>query len=276
MLNVCGVDFGMFNFIVGWLRLDVFILLLFEDGKVMLFFVIFFYVEDLMVSYGCVVLVDYFVGYEGCLMCLFKSLFGMLMMDDSIEVMGQVMFFCKLFVYFIGEFKWCVECVVGYEFCCVVLGCLVFFIDEDFKVDQFVEDMFLEIVCDVGFDEIVFQYELIVVVFDYEVGISGEEFVLVVDIGGGMLDFLLVCLLFDCVKCFDCCEDIFVNGGVYIGGIDFDCVLSLVSVMLLLGLNSMLCNGKVMLLGQYFDLVSWYIINYVYMCKVWMVVMDNY
>ena len=112
--------------------------------------------------------------------------------------------------------------------------------------------------------------------FDYEAGISGEELVLVADIGGGTSDFSLVRLSPDRAKRLDRREDILANGGVHIGGTDLDRALSLASVMPLLGLNSTLRNGKAMPSGQYFDLASWHTINHVYTRKAWAVVMDNY
>lgn len=107
MVNVCGVDFGIFNFMVGWMCLQVgdFLLLLLEDGKVMLFLVVFFNVDENSFSYGCVGLGEYLVGYEGCLMCLLKSLFGFGVIDGQMEVGGWVLFYCGLFLQFIGEFK---------------------------------------------------------------------------------------------------------------------------------------------------------------------------
>ncbi|WP_201406899.1 Hsp70 family protein, partial [Mycobacterium intracellulare] len=120
----------------------------------------------------------------------------------------------------------------------------VFFIDEDPKADQLAEDTLADIARDAGFDEIAFQYEPIAAAFDYEAGISGEELVLVADIGGGTSDFSLVRLSPDRAKRLDRRDDILANGGVHIGGTDFDRALSLASVMPLLGLNSTLRNGK--------------------------------
>jgi hypothetical chaperone protein len=133
-----------------------------------------------------------------------------------------------------------------------------------------------EIARDAGFRDIAFQYEPIAAAFDYEAGIGGEELVLVADIGGGTSDFSLVRLSPERARHIDRRDDILANGGVHIGGTDFDRALSLASVMPMLGLGSQLRNGKAMPSGQYFDLASWHTINLVYTRKAWSIVMDNY
>ncbi|GJG94895.1 Hsp70 family protein [Cupriavidus pauculus] len=274
--NACGVDFGTSNSTVGWLRPGMPTLLPLEDGKSTLPSVIFFHAEDPLVSYGRAALADYLAGYEGRMMRSLKSLLGTSMMDDSTEVMGQAMPFRKLLAHFIGELKGRAERVAGRQFSAAVLGRPVHFIDEDPVADKLAEDTLAEIARDAGFKDIAFQYEPIAAAFDYEAGISSEELVLVADIGGGTSDFSLVRLSPERAKKIDRREDILANGGVHIGGTDFDRALSLASVMPLLGLNSQLRNGKAMPSGQYFDLASWHTINLIYTRRAWAIVMDNY
>ncbi|WP_042879888.1 Hsp70 family protein [Cupriavidus necator] len=277
MSNACGLDFGTSNSTVGWSRPDrPAALLPLEDGKATLPSVIFFHAEDPLVSYGRAALGDYLAGYEGRLMRSLKSLLGTSMMDDSTEVMGQAMPFRKLLAHFIGELKTRAEQAAGTEFSRAVLGRPVFFIDEDPAADQLAEDTLAGIARDAGFREIAFQYEPIAAAFDYEAGISREELVLVVDIGGGTSDFSLVRLSPERARRSDRREDILANGGVHIGGTDFDRALSLARAMPLLGLGSQLRNGKAMPSSQYFDLASWHTINLVYTRKAWSLVMDNY
>lgn len=274
--NACGVDFGTSNSTVGWLRPGAPTLLPLEDDKATLPSVIFFHAEDPLVSYGRAALADYLAGYEGRMMRSLKSLLGTSMMDDSTEVMGQAMPFRKLLAHFIGELKGRAERAAGRQFSAAVLGRPVHFIDEDAAADQLAEDTLAEIARDAGFKDIAFQYEPIAAAFDYEAGIGGEELVLVADIGGGTSDFSLVRLSPERAKKTDRREDILANGGVHIGGTDFDRALSLASVMPMLGLNSQLRNGKAMPSGQYFDLASWHTINLVYTRRAWAIVMDNY
>ena len=276
MSHACGLDFGTSNSTVGWLRPHQPVLLPLEDGKTTLPSVIFFHAEDPLVSYGRAALGDYLAGYEGRLMRSLKSLLGTSMMDDSTEVMGQAMPFRQLLAHFIGELKRRAEQAAGTTFTKAVLGRPVFFIDEDPKADQLAEDTLGEIARAAGFQDIAFQYEPIAAAFDYEAGISGEELVMVADIGGGTSDFSLVRLSPDRAKKLDRKADILANGGVHIGGTDFDRALSLASAMPLLGLGSQLRNGKEMPSSQYFDLASWHTINLLYTRKAWSLVMDNY
>ncbi|MGY2485344.1 Hsp70 family protein [Cupriavidus sp. CP313] len=277
MSNACGLDFGTSNSTVGWSHPErPAALLPLEDGKVTLPSVIFFHAEDPLVSYGRAALGDYLAGYEGRLMRSLKSLLGTSMMDDSTEVMGQAMPFRKLLAHFISELKTRAEQAAGTEFSRAVLGRPVFFIDEDPAADQLAEDTLAEIARDAGFGEIAFQYEPIAAAFDYEARITREELVLVADIGGGTSDFSLVRLSPERAARSDRRDDILANGGVHIGGTDFDRALSLARAMPLLGLGSALRNGKAMPSSQYFDLASWHTINLVYTRKAWSLVMDNY
>ncbi|UIF91352.1 Hsp70 family protein [Cupriavidus sp. UYPR2.512] len=277
MSNACGLDFGTSNSTVGWSHPErPAALLPLEDGKVTLPSVIFFHAEDPLVSYGRAALGDYLAGYEGRLMRSLKSLLGTSMMDDSTEVMGQAMPFRKLLAHFIRELKTRAEQAAGTEFSRAVLGRPVFFIDENPAADQLAEDTLAEIARDAGFGEIAFQYEPIAAAFDYEARITREELVLVADIGGGTSDFSLVRLSPERAARSDRRDDILANGGVHIGGTDFDRSLSLARAMPLLGLGSALRNGKAMPSSQYFDLASWHTINLVYTRKAWSLVMDNY
>ncbi|WP_427308069.1 Hsp70 family protein [Cupriavidus sp. H39] len=277
MSNACGLDFGTSNSTVGWSRPgSAAALLPLEDGKATLPSVIFFHAEDPLVSYGRAALGDYLAGYEGRLMRSLKSLLGTSMMDDSTEVMGQAMPFRKLLAHFIGELKTRAEHAAGTGFSRAVLGRPVFFIDEDPVADQLAEDTLAGIARDAGFSEIAFQYEPIAAAFDYEAGITREELVLVADIGGGTSDFSLVRLSPERATRSDRRDDILANGGVHIGGTDFDRALSLARAMPLLGLGSALRNGKAMPSSQYFDLASWHTINLLYTRKAWSLVMDNY
>ncbi|MDK3021059.1 Hsp70 family protein [Cupriavidus taiwanensis] len=277
MSNACGLDFGTSNSTVGWSRPGhAAALLPLEDGKATLPSVIFFHAEDPLVSYGRAALGDYLAGYEGRLMRSLKSLLGTSMMDDSTEVMGQAMPFRKLLAHFIGELKTRAEQAAGTAFSRAVLGRPVFFVDEDPVADQLAEDTLAGIARDAGFSEIAFQYEPIAAAFDYEAGITREELVLVADIGGGTSDFSLVRLSPERAARSDRRDDILANGGVHIGGTDFDRALSLARAMPLLGLGSALRNGKAMPSSQYFDLASWHTINLLYTRKAWSLVMDNY
>jgi len=272
MAHACGVDFGTSNSTVGWLRAGTThsaptALLTLEDGKPTLPSVVFFNADDERVSYGRAALAEYLEGYEGRLMRSLKSLLGTSLIDGQTEVAGRSLPFRSLLAQFIGEVKRRAENEAGAAFDSAVFGRPVFFIDDDPQADQLAEDTLHEIARAVGFKDIGFQYEPIAAAFDYEARIDREELVLIADIGGGTSDFSLVRLGPQRAARLDRRDDILANGGVHIGGTDFDKYLSLASVMPLLGYGSSLRSGAAIPSSYYFNLATWHTINQAYTRK---------
>jgi hypothetical chaperone protein len=270
----CGVDFGTSNSTVGWDRPGQSALLPLEDGKLTLPSVIFFHAEDIHASYGRSALADYLSGHEGRLMRSLKSLLGTSMIDEHTELNGRALPFRKLLEQFIGELKHRAEQAADQNFTRAVLGRPVFFVDDDAKADQRAEKTMLDIAYAVGFREVAFQFEPIAAAFDYESQIATEELVLVADIGGGTSDFSLIRLSPERASKTDRREDILANGGVHIGGTDFDKYLSLAGVMPMLGMGSRLVSGREMPSTQYFNLATWHTINFAYTRKAWAEILD--
>ncbi len=270
----CGLDFGTSNSTVGWSRPGQSALLALEDGKPTLPSVIFFHAEDLHPSYGRAAVNDYLSGHEGRLMRSLKSLLGTSLIDEYTELAGQALPFRKLLEQFIGELKRRGEQAAGQTFNRAVLGRPVFFVDDNPKADRLAEKTLGDIAHAVGFKEIAFQFEPIAAAFDYESQIASEELVLVVDIGGGTSDFSLVRLSPERAAKTDRREDILANGGIHIGGTDFDKYLSLASVMPMLGMGSALTSGRQMPSAQFFNLATWHTINFAYTRKSWAEIQD--
>ena len=272
MAHACGVDFGTSNSTVGWLRSGTThsaptALLTLEDGKPTLPSVVFFNADDERVSYGRAALAEYLEGYEGRLMRSLKSLLGTSLIDGQTEVAGRSLPFRALLAQFIGEVKRRAEGQAGAAFDSAVFGRPVFFIDDDPQADKLAEETLHEIARSVGFKDIGFQYEPIAAAFDYEARIDREELVLIADIGGGTSDFSLVRLGPQRAARLDRRDDILANGGVHIGGTDFDKYLSLASVMPLLGYGSSLRSGAAIPSSYYFNLATWHTINQAYTRK---------
>ncbi|WP_344763661.1 Hsp70 family protein [Actimicrobium antarcticum] len=276
MANACGVDFGTSNSTVGLSRPGYSTLLPLEDGKLTLPSAVFFNAEDELVSYGRAALANYLAGYEGRLMRSLKSLLGTGLIDGQTEVLGRALPFRMLLAQFIGELKHRAEAASGQSFDHAVLGRPVFFIDGDNKADQLAEQTLSDIARSVGFRNVAFQFEPIAAAFDYESQIDREELVLVADIGGGTSDFSLVRLSPQRAKRTDRRSDILANGGVHIGGTDFDKYLSLTTVMPLLGLGSRLTNDSEVPSSYYFNLATWHTINLAYTQKTWLQLKDLY
>ena len=280
MARACGVDFGTSNSTVGWLAGEITSfgagpgaplaadsLLALEDGKATLPSVVFFNADDEQVRYGRAALAEYLEGYEGRLMRSLKSLLGTSLIDGQTEVAGRALPFKALLGQFIGEVKRRAERQAGRAFDSAVFGRPVFFIDDDVDADRRAEDTLEEVARSVGFREVAFQYEPIAAAFDYESRIDREELVLIADIGGGTSDFSLVRLGPQRAGRIERRDDILANGGVHIGGTDFDKYLSLASVMPLLGYGSTLRSGAAIPSSYYFNLATWHTINQAYTRK---------
>ena len=276
MTNACGVDFGTSNSTMGWQRPDAPALLALEDGKATLPSVVFFNAEEERASFGRAGLAEYLAGYEGRLMRSLKSLLGTPLIEGQTEVLGRALPFRGLLTQFIAELRRRGEAAAGCQFEHAVFGRPVHFIDGDAAADRLAEDTLREIALAVGFRDVAFQYEPIAAAFDYESTIAREELVLVADIGGGTSDFSLVRLSPERAGIADRRDDILANGGVHIGGTDFDKYLSLAAVMPLLGLGSRLRSGSEVPSSYYFNLATWHTINFAYTQKAMLQLKDLY
>ena len=269
MANACGVDFGTSNSTVGLIRPNRPALLPLEDGKATLPSVVFFNADDDEVTFGRAALSTYLEGHEGRLMRSMKSLLGTALIDGQTEVLGRALPFRHLLSLYIGELKRRAESACGHALSQAVIGRPVFFIDDDAAADTRAQQTLESIVKESGFRDVHFQYEPIAAALNYESQIDREEIVLVVDIGGGTSDFSVVRLAPERSQRLDRQSDILANGGVHIGGTDFDKYLSLATVMPLLGLGSRLRNGATIPSTGYFNLATWHTINLLYTRKVW-------
>ncbi|MBR7790991.1 Hsp70 family protein [Undibacterium sp. FT147W] len=276
MSQACGVDFGTSNSTVGWHRGAQSVLLALEQDKLTLPSVIFFNAEEHEVSYGRAALANYLAGYEGRLMRSMKSLLGTSLIDGQTEVMGKPLAFRDLLSQFIGELKKRAELSAGQAFEHAVFGRPVHFIDDNRQADQIAQNTLEDIARAVGFKEVHFQFEPIAAAFDYESRIEKEELVLIADIGGGTSDFSLVRLAPERAHLLDRHDDILGNGGIHIGGTDFDKYLSLTHIMPLLGLGGRLANQTDVPSSYYFNLATWHTINLAYTQKVWRELQDVY
>lgn len=240
-----------------------------EDGRITLPSVVFFNAEDDRTRFGRAGLNDYLAGYEGRLMRSLKSLLGSSLIDGTTEVNGRALRFRELLQQFIAELKQRADRHNETGFDHVVMGRPVFFVDDDPVADKQAESTLAEIARAVGFKEVSFQYEPIAAAFHYETTIADEQLVLVADIGGGTSDFSVIRLSPQRAKQRDRQADLLANGGVHIGGTDFDRLLSLDSVMPLLGYRSRLKSSLEMPSNIFFNLATWHTINSAYTRQVY-------
>jgi hypothetical chaperone protein len=262
--RACGIDFGTSNSTVAHIRSGRAQLLPLEDGKITLPSVVFFNAETDRTCFGRAGLNDYLAGYEGRLMRSLKSLLGSSLIEGATEVHGRALQFRDLLGQFIAELKRRADLHGEMDFDHAVIGRPVYFVDDDPVADKVAQKTLEEIARAVGFKEVSFQYEPIAAAFHYETGIQREELVLVADIGGGTSDFSIVRLSPQRAKQRDRQADLLANGGVHVGGTDFDRLLSLDSVMPLLGYRSRLKNSLEMPSNIFFNLATWHTINSAY------------
>lgn len=274
--RACGIDFGTSNSTVGWLRPNQSPLLALEDDHTTLPSVIFFNAEENRVSVGRAGLNEYLAGYEGRLMRALKSLLGSSLMDGKTEVLGRSLPYMELLSQFIAELKRRAETAAGRSFDQAVFGRPVYFVDDDTVADRKAEATLEAIARASGFREVCFQYEPIAAAYHYERQIEREELVLVADIGGGTTDFSLIRLSPQRARSADRREDLLANGGVHIGGTNFDRQLSLAGVMPLLGYRSRLKRGLDMPSSHYMNLATWHTINQVYSRRTWAEMQELY
>lgn len=229
--------------------------------------VVFFNSEEQETSFGRQALDTYLAGYEGRLMRSLKSLLGTALMEGQTEVLGKVLPFRQLLEQFIRELKQRAQASAGTQFVQAVLGRPVFFVDGNPAADRQAQQTLADIAFSAGFGEVAFQYEPIAAAFAYEARIAQEQLVLVADVGGGTSDFSLVRLGPQRMHLPERHDDILGNGGVHIGGTDFDKYLSLNAVMPALGMGGALKSGSDLPASIYFDLATWYTINAAYTPK---------
>ncbi|MCC4116309.1 Hsp70 family protein [Aromatoleum toluclasticum] len=271
--RACGIDFGTSNSTVGWVRPGAAALLVLEDGKSALPSAIFFNADEETTAFGRAALAEYLEGYEGRLMRALKSLLGSSLIDGQTEVQGRALRFRDLLASFIGELKSRAEAQAGRSFDKAVFGRPVRFVDDDDAADLKAQQTLAEIAAQVGFHDVSFQFEPIGAALHYELSLAREELVLIADIGGGTADFSLLRLSPERARRshdeHDRREDLLGNGGVHIGGTDFDRALSLECVMPLLGYRSRMKSGAELPSSVFFQLATWHTINFAYTRQAW-------
>lgn len=265
MKNIsCGIDFGTSNSALSIVDGDKIILAELEGDKTSIPSAIFFNSDENHITFGRQAIDEYLEQYEGRFMRALKSILGSDLMEESTQVGLRRMNFSGIIGCFIGEIKQRAENFCGHELENVVMGRPVHFVDDDEIADKRAENELREIAKAQGFKHIAFEFEPIAAARDYESKLSREELVLVVDIGGGTSDFSVIRLSPDARNRQDRSDDILANGGIHIGGTDFDKRFSLDVVMPYLGYGTKLKNNLDMPRSEYNMLATWHLINFLY------------
>ena len=265
----CGLDFGTSNSTVSLVRAARPQLVPVEGDRSTIPSAVFFSSARKDVAFGREAIARYTDGESGRFMRAIKSILGYGLFHEKTPIQGKPVALSRVLTVFLEHLKRAAENYAGEDILHAVLGRPVQFIESDPAADRQAQDDLEQAARSVGFRNIEFQYEPIAAALDYELTVQDEELVFVVDIGGGTADFSIVRVSPEKCRKADRLDDILANRGVRVGGTDFDRMLSLVSVMPLLGLGSRIGGGEAELPKWiYHDLSTWSQIPFLYTQKV--------
>ena len=259
----CGIDFGTSNSTLALADASGARLVALEGNHVTLPSAVFWDAEGAPPLFGRAAIAAYVEGEEGRLMRGLKSTLGSALIHEKTRVGNRAIAFTDVLGRFFGHLRARLDATGGEVIDRAVLGRPVHFVDGDAAGDAAAQDVLEGLARKIGLSEVAFQYEPIAAALHYEQGITREELVLIVDIGGGTSDFSIVRVSPERARSADRQADILANDGVRVGGTDFDRLLSLAEVMPLLGYNQPTKTGT--LPRHYFlDLATWHRINALY------------
>ena len=210
----------------------------------------------------------YVDGVHGRLLRSLKSILGSPLIDEKTPIYRKRLAFSEIIRQYIAELKRRAEARIGGSIDHVVMGRPVHFVNNDAAGDQHAEDALGRIAYQVGFKHVSFQFEPVAAALDYERQISQERLVLVADIGGGTSDFTLIRLAPSRHGADERASDLLANGGMRLGGTDYDRYLSMDAFMPALGHKTAQKRDDLELpAGPYWDLSTWSAVHLLYDAK---------
>ncbi|KNG92619.1 Hsp70 family protein [Pseudaestuariivita atlantica] len=253
--DVLGVDFGTSNSAVGVMRDGAPVLLPVEGGATTLPTAVFFDFDAGAVRYGRAAQELLFDGAHGRYMRALKSVLGTSLMHERRALMGERLTFVDITGRFLAHLKARAEAAAGRAFDRALSGRPVHFHSADPARDARAEDDLRACYAAAGFAGVRFLPEPVAAARANAGVLAGGGRGLIVDIGGGTSDFTLF-------EGDGHDVTILANGGVRLGGTDFDRLLSLDHVMGLMGRGSRirhLFGGDTHLAPNavYDDLATW-------------------
>ncbi len=264
-MNAGGIDFGTSNSSVGYMRDGVPTLLAFGADGCSVPSAIFYSNETPETFFGKQAVAQYTEEVEGRLLRSLKSILGSSLMGERTAIRNRRVPFSEIIQDFFGYLRNTLAEQGQSELTQVVLGRPVHFVDDDPDMDRLAEQQLRDIAHKAGFEHVEFQFEPVAAALAYESELADEQLALVVDIGGGTADFSIIRLSPGRHGQSDRASDILSTVGIHIGGTDFDRLLSLQSMMPLLGMGSLVKGSSRALPGStYFDLATWHRIPLLY------------
>ncbi len=221
--------------------------------------------------YGRAAIAAYVAGDEGRLMRSMKSLLGAALLDEYTDIGGgRRVRYRDVVTGYLRELRRRAEARAGHALHRVVLGRPVFFVDDDPARDAAAQAALEAAAREVGFDEVLFQFEPIAAALDQERRVAAETLVLVADIGGGTSDFSLLRIGPQRARRAERRDDILAAHGVHVAGTDFDRHVELRAILPLLGYGSRRPpqrpgeTPRELPSGLFHDLATWHLINTCY------------
>jgi hypothetical chaperone protein len=264
MSNFCGLDFGTSNSSMGFVENQQ-IKLTHFGSRTYIPSSIFFEFDEEEPFFGDEAKKRYIDGKEGRMIWSPKNALGTNLVHEKTQVKDQKLSFKDIIKLIIKNIKDHAEKQSQQQITSIVIGRPVFYNDKDRKLDKDAQDAMFDILKDLGFKHVEFEYEPIAAAIHYEQDISDEEIALIVDMGGGTSDFTIAKLNRH-VQSNE--KKILSIGGIHIAGTNFDRRLSLKSLMPELGLNSSYktLEGKWSLIPPtlHKDLATWHKIGFCY------------
>lgn len=262
-----GLDFGTSNSTLGLADATGARLLPLEGDSVTLPSAVFIETDHAPPRFGRAAIAAYLEGEDGRLMRGLKSTLGSGLINERTAIGSRTVSFRDVLSRFFGHLRARLDAAHP-GLTAATLGRPVHFVDDDPAADQAAQDALEAIARDHGFTDVAFQYEPVAAALDYEQSLNAEKLVLIFDIGGGTSDISVIRLGPDRARAPDRGEDILANGGIRVGGTDFDRLLSLAEVMPHLGHGSTLKGGALQMPRHlYLDLATWHRINALYTAR---------
>lgn len=256
-----GIDFGTSNTTAGLGTPHGVEMIRLEGAHTSIPTCLFFNMEDekkMRVLFGREALAQYREGQDGRLLRSLKSVLGSSLAHEATLIGFRAYKLMDVLKVFITHLKETAEAQLGHPIAHVLLGRPVYFVDGNEKADKEAEAQLRAVAEECGFKHIAFQYEPVAAARTYQRGLHHEELMIVADLGGGTADFSILRLTAES-------SSIIANGGVHIGGTDFDRLLAYKSLMPKLGLGSRYCEKSLeMPTAPYHTLSTWHKVNMLY------------
>ncbi len=260
----CGLDFGTSNSSIGYL-LDAEPTLARFGSKTYIPSAVFYDFDSDHPIFGNEAIDRYVDGREGRMLWSPKNALGTGLIAEKTRVRYGSVSFKDIIAALVMNLKTQCEAQAQCELTSVVAGRPVFFNDDDPELDRLAQDSMQQILQQVGFKNIAFEYEPIAAAIHYEQLIENEQIAFVVDMGGGTSDFTVAKLT---PHSRDRTKNILSVGGIHVAGTDFDRQLSLKTLMPELGFGSRYKSLEGPWLpvppSLFFDLATWHKIGFVY------------